>query len=112
MSLRAAQSTREIIKQLTTGPGASKLPSNVSKIALTFALKGKNESAGARHFLQENLPRIQYNNPSIEYEVNKVLDNTIKPSVTVHFSTGSSKSFEIPRVHSDSICERVFSATP
>lgn len=48
MSLRAAQSTREILKHLTTGPGAAKLPSNVSKIALTFALKGKNESAGAR----------------------------------------------------------------
>lgn len=49
MSLRAAQSTREILKHLTSGPGAAKLPSNVSKIALTFASKGKNESAGARY---------------------------------------------------------------
>lgn len=49
MSLRAAQSTREILKHLSSGPGAAKLPSNVSKIALTFASKGKNESAGARY---------------------------------------------------------------
>jgi hypothetical protein len=38
-----------------------------------------------RHFLQENLPRIRYNNPNIEYEVIKVLDTSIKPTVAVHF---------------------------
>lgn len=48
MSLRSATSTREILKLLTSGPGAAKLPSNVSKIALAFSSKGKNESAGAR----------------------------------------------------------------
>lgn len=49
MSLRAAGSTREIIKALNNGPGAAKLPSNVSKIALTFASRGKNDSASARY---------------------------------------------------------------
>ncbi|GAA5811809.1 hypothetical protein MFLAVUS_005254 [Mucor flavus] len=111
MSLRAAQSTREILKHLTSGPGASKLSSNVSKIALTFALKGKNESAGARHFLQENLPRIQYNNPNIEYEVTKVLDTTIKPTVAVHFANGTSKVIEIPKVQSNAIVDQVFAAS-
>lgn len=38
-----------------------------------------------RHFLNENLPRIQYNNPQVEYEVNKVADANIKPTVTLHF---------------------------
>lgn len=38
-----------------------------------------------RHFLQENLPRIRYNNPSIEYEVYKTLDASTKPTIAVHF---------------------------
>ncbi|KAG2210551.1 uncharacterized protein EV154DRAFT_49203 [Mucor mucedo] len=111
MSLRAAQSTREILKHLTSGPGAAKLSPNVSKIALTFALKGKNESAGARHFLQENLPRIRYNNPNVEYQVSKVLDSSIKPTVAVHFSNGRSKVIEIPRVQSNVIVDQIFTAT-
>ncbi|CAO3633810.1 unnamed protein product [Mucor hiemalis] len=110
MSLRTAQSTREILKHLTSGPGAAKLSSNVSKIALTFASKGKNESAGARHFLQENLPRIRYNNPNVEYEVNKVLDTSIKPTIAVHFANGGSKVIEIPRVQSNVIVDKVFAA--
>jgi hypothetical protein len=48
MSLRTLKSTKEILQQLKSGSGAAQLPSNISKIALTFALKGKNESASAR----------------------------------------------------------------
>lgn len=48
MSLRSLKSTREILAQLKSGPGASKLPSNVSKIALTYAIRGKNNSAAAK----------------------------------------------------------------
>ncbi|KAI7903002.1 uncharacterized protein BX663DRAFT_509163 [Cokeromyces recurvatus] len=111
MSLRTAKSTSEILKHLTSGPGAAKLPSNVSKITLTFALKGKNESASARHFLRENLPRIQYNNPHVNYEVNKTLDATTTPKIAVHFSNGRSKEIDIARIHSDHIVERVFAST-
>lgn len=49
MSFRALKSTRDILQQLRTGPGATALPSNINKIALTFAIKGKNESASARY---------------------------------------------------------------
>ncbi|KAI9478525.1 MAG: hypothetical protein EXX96DRAFT_571263 [Benjaminiella poitrasii] len=111
MSLRAAKSTREILKHLTTGPGSASLPSNISKIALTFALKGKNESASARHFLQENLPRIQYNNPHVGYEVNKSLDSTTKPTLAIHFNNGNSKVIDIARVNSNTIVEQVFAST-
>ncbi|KAI8986353.1 hypothetical protein BDB01DRAFT_785297 [Pilobolus umbonatus] len=110
MSLRAATSTRAIIKQLSSGPGAYKLSPKVSKIALTFAIKGNNESASARHFLQENLPRIQYNNPNITYEVNKVSDPSIKPTVTLHFGNGTTKTIDIPRVQSSVICDEIFTA--
>ncbi|KAI9263098.1 hypothetical protein BY458DRAFT_438770 [Sporodiniella umbellata] len=108
MSLRAAKTTREILQQLKSGLGASPLPSNVTKIALTFALKGKNESASARHFLQDSLPRIQYNNPGVEYEVKKVLDSSTKPTITLHYRNGGSKIIDIARVKSPLICSRIF----
>ncbi|KAI8351771.1 hypothetical protein EDC96DRAFT_577494 [Choanephora cucurbitarum] len=110
MSLRAAKSTREILKHLTSGPGASALPSNITKIALTMAIKGKNESAGAKHFLHENLPRIQYNNPHVEYVVNKSLDASTKPTVAIHFANGSQKVIDIPRVQSSVIVDQVFNS--
>ncbi|KAI8979199.1 hypothetical protein BDF20DRAFT_820283 [Mycotypha africana] len=112
MSLRAAKSTREILNLLSNGSGAAKLPSNISKIQLTLAFKGKNESAGARHFLKENLPRIQYNNPTVKYEVFKKADPTTKPTISIHFTNGGSKTIEIPRVYSETIVDQVFNATP
>ncbi|KAG0182961.1 hypothetical protein DFQ28_003440 [Apophysomyces sp. BC1034] len=111
MSLRSLKSTRDILAHLTSGPGASKLASNISKISLTYAIKGKHECAGAKHFLQDVMPRIQYNNPTIEFEVNKLTDPTTKPIVTVH-SGERAKTIEVPRLHSDVICEKVFEARP
>ncbi|RCH79251.1 hypothetical protein CU098_000685, partial [Rhizopus stolonifer] len=101
------KTTKEIVQQLQTGPGSAQLSSNISKIALTFALKGKNESASARHFLQENLPRIQYNNPHVEYEVNKLLESSTKPTITLHFRNGGSKTLDIARVRSNIICDQI-----
>lgn len=82
-----------------------------------------------RHFLQENLPRIQYNNPHVEYEVNRVHDASIKPTVTIHYSKyivcillktlanmcqfvgdGKSKTLDIARVQSSAICEQIMSS--
>jgi hypothetical protein len=87
-----------------------------------------------RHFLQENLPRIRYNNPNIEYEVYKTLDTSTKPTIAVHFckfhrdlaeimtpvcsfifiilANGTSKVIEIPRVQSNVIVDQVFAAAP
>ncbi|KAI8081573.1 uncharacterized protein BX664DRAFT_340741 [Halteromyces radiatus] len=111
MSLRSIKSTRELISQLSSGVGSSKLPSSITKISLTYAFKGKNESAGAKHFLHETLPRMQYNNPSVLFELNKSADPTTKPVVTVHFGEKSS-TIDIPRLHSDTICEKVMDAKP
>ncbi|KAI8063406.1 uncharacterized protein B0P05DRAFT_476932 [Gilbertella persicaria] len=110
MSLRAAKSTRDILQQLTSGPGAAKLPSSITKISLTLAIKGQNESAGAKHFLHENLPRIQYNNPHVEYMVNKSLDASTKPTVSIHYANGTSKEIAIPRTQSNVIVDQVFNS--
>lgn len=49
MALRSLKSTRDLITHLSSGVGASQLPSSITKISLTYAFKGKNESAGAKY---------------------------------------------------------------
>ncbi|KAI8065600.1 hypothetical protein BC940DRAFT_320454 [Gongronella butleri] len=110
MALRSIQSTRELIKQLTTGVGAAPLPSTITKISMAYAVKGKNDSAGAKHFLHETLPRMQYNNPSVVFELQKSTDPATKPTVTVHFGQGQTKTIDIPRTHSDEIYNKVVAA--
>ncbi|KAG2225434.1 hypothetical protein INT45_010070 [Circinella minor] len=112
MSLRSLKSAREIVAHLNTGVGAQKLSPEVSKIALTYTIKGKTECAGAKHFLQENLPRMQYNNPNVEFVVQKSVDSIVKPTVTVHFGDRGTKVIDIPSTHSDKICQQVFEAKP
>ncbi|KAI8137085.1 hypothetical protein BJV82DRAFT_636796 [Fennellomyces sp. T-0311] len=112
MSLRSLKSAREIVAQLGSGPGSQKLSPDVTKIALTYAFKGKTECAGAKHFLHENLPRMQYNNPSVEFIVEKSADAATKPTVTVHFGERGSKVIDIPNMHTDSICQKVFEVKP
>lgn len=38
-----------------------------------------------RHFIKETLPTVQYNNPSIEYEIVKSPEAAMKPLLTVSF---------------------------
>ncbi|KAI9261596.1 hypothetical protein BDA99DRAFT_537980 [Phascolomyces articulosus] len=112
MSLRMLKSAREIVAHLNTGVSAQKLSPEVSKIALTYAFKGKTECAGAKHFLHENLPRMQYNNPTVEFLVEKSADAATKPTVTIHFGDRGTIVIDIPNTHSDSICQQVFDAKP
>lgn len=38
-----------------------------------------------RYFLRENMPRIQYNNPLIQFEVQKVQQPGVSPELTIEF---------------------------
>ncbi|CAO3667238.1 unnamed protein product [Umbelopsis vinacea] len=89
-------STQKLLSRLQSGLGATKLSSNVTKISVSLAMKGKNECAGARHFIKENLPTIQYNNPSVEYEIIKSPDSAMKPLLTVSFADQSTKQLNLP----------------
>lgn len=42
-------STQKLLSRLQSGLGATKLSSNVTKISVSLAMKGKNECAGARY---------------------------------------------------------------
>ncbi|KAI9030737.1 hypothetical protein CLU79DRAFT_353320 [Phycomyces nitens] len=112
MSLRSLKSTRDIIASLTSGVGAQKLASNVSKISLTLPIKGKHQGMGAKHFLHESLPRLQYNNPSVVFEVAKKVDSKTAPELTIYFNEQNPKTLAIPSLHSDVICDMLLRATP
>ncbi|ORZ01114.1 hypothetical protein BCR43DRAFT_168205 [Syncephalastrum racemosum] len=112
MALRSLKSARELASALASGPGAAPLASNITKISLAYAIKGINESASAKHFLHENLPRMQYNNPSVEFQLLQSEDPKTTPKLTVHFGNDQSKSFEIARMHSDAIVDLVTNAKP
>ncbi|KAG0001430.1 hypothetical protein BGZ80_006182 [Entomortierella chlamydospora] len=74
-----------IVNDLRNGLGAIRLRPDVKKVTLTFS--GKSDNAGARYFLRENMPRIQYNNPTIQFEVNKLKEAGVSPELTVEFGT-------------------------
>ncbi|KAH9021248.1 hypothetical protein EDB85DRAFT_1871991 [Lactarius pseudohatsudake] len=40
--------------------------------SITLTLAQRNDQFGARHFLKEEMPRIQYANPKIDIQVNKL----------------------------------------
>jgi len=100
-------STYKLLSRLQSGLGAAKLSPNVTKISVSLALKGKNECAGARHFIKETLPTVQYNNPSIEYEIVKSPEAAMKPLLTVSFADQSTKTIKLARQQSGSICKQL-----
>ncbi|KAI8578134.1 hypothetical protein K450DRAFT_248270 [Umbelopsis ramanniana AG] len=100
-------STQKILSRLQSGLGAAKLSPNITKISVSLATKGKNECAGARHFIKEDLPGVQYNNPAVEYEIIKSPEAATKPVLTVSFADQSTKTIELARQQSSSICKQL-----
>ncbi|KAG2185801.1 hypothetical protein INT43_002238 [Umbelopsis isabellina] len=105
-------STQTVLSRLQSGLGATRLAPKVTKISVSMALKGKSEGAGARHFVRENLPTIQYNNPSLEFEIIKSADAAMKPLLTVSFGDSiaadqSPKTIELARQQSSAICKQL-----
>ncbi|KAG0237841.1 hypothetical protein BGW42_008462 [Actinomortierella wolfii] len=98
-----------IVNDLRNGLGAVRLRSDVKKISLAFSRKADN--AGARYFLKENMPRLQYNNPQIQFEVTKVKDTMIPPEVTVEFASNTTQKISCSKIQSSEICKKLLSIT-
>ncbi|KAG0050685.1 hypothetical protein BGZ83_004515 [Gryganskiella cystojenkinii] len=98
-----------VVSDLRHGLGAIKLRPDVKKVTLTFSRRSDN--AGARYFLRENMPRIQYNNPLIQFEVNKVQQPGVAPELTVEFSNNDIKKISCSRIQSSEICKQFLTAT-
>ncbi|KAF9289062.1 hypothetical protein BGZ68_010108 [Mortierella alpina] len=98
-----------VVNDLRNGLGAIKLRSDVKKVTLMFSRRSDN--AGARYFLRENLPRIQYNNPAIQFDVQKVQQPGVSPELTIEFANNDIKKISCSRIQSSEICKQFLSAT-
>jgi hypothetical protein len=58
-----------LVKRLNMSPRPV-LKDNVVKLRIVVA--ERNDHFGARHFIKEHLPRIQYSNPGVQIEIQKI----------------------------------------
>ncbi|CAG8518922.1 19077_t:CDS:2 [Gigaspora margarita] len=109
--LATLSKTAKLIIDLRTGLGAAKLDSNVKKVSLVFSRKQDN--AGARYFLRENLPRIAFNNPDLNIEVSISKEYGVKPILTVEFERNDKKEviIQLSKRYSDDICREFLDVT-
>ncbi|KAF9958996.1 hypothetical protein BGZ65_000931 [Modicella reniformis] len=98
-----------VVHDLRNGLGAVRLRPDVKKVTLTFS--SKSDNAGARYFLRENMPRIQYNNPAIQFEVNKLQESGVNPELTIEFANNDIRKISCSRIQSSEICKHFLSAT-
>ncbi|RHZ56998.1 hypothetical protein Glove_395g71 [Diversispora epigaea] len=100
----------KLLLDLRTGLGAVKLSPEVKKVSLTFTRKQDN--AGARYFLRENLPRIAYHNPDVPIEVNISKEYGVKPILKIEFENQEeNKEMVLSQRYSDEICHEFIKIT-
>ncbi|KAF9649969.1 hypothetical protein BDM02DRAFT_3165853 [Thelephora ganbajun] len=100
----------QIFKKLNADPKPILTPS-LRSLKLTYA--ARNDHFGARHFVKEELPRIQYINPTIGIEVSKIPKaeaDTWQSSLLMEFEDGSKKSFTMDGKWSSTIFADVMDA--
>ncbi|EIM91992.1 uncharacterized protein STEHIDRAFT_46250 [Stereum hirsutum FP-91666 SS1] len=80
------------------------LLSTLSSIQLKLAVR--NDHWGARHFLKEDMPRIQYTNPNIKIKVNrlkKTKEENWDPELELHFRDGKEQKLSLADKRSSDI---------
>ncbi len=99
------------LNNISFGPGAIKVPSNVVEIDLLFKIMNKDGHMGARKFWQQNLPQIQFHNPNLPIKVQRVRvekpeDHArIPATLTIKFNDGSEQTINCKYRHSNEILE-------
>lgn len=105
------------LNAITKGPGALHIPSTVSAINLSFKLQNSNGHMGPRKFWRENLPRIQFYNPSLPISVSRQWATTseehakIPATLTVAFADGTSKNINAQYKMSEDILNELILLT-
>ncbi|KZS90248.1 hypothetical protein SISNIDRAFT_488459 [Sistotremastrum niveocremeum HHB9708] len=99
----------QILKHLTIPPPPS-LPS-LQSLRLTYAVK--NNHFGARHFAKEELPRIQYANPSLRISVDKKPIQSLKTEgakLILGFHNKPEQTIDISSKESSTILEAILTS--
>ncbi|KAG8630438.1 hypothetical protein KVT40_002057 [Elsinoe batatas] len=68
------------------GPGALRLPKEVSRINLRFAPKMWNGHLGPRKFWRHELVRLKYHNPAVSITIDRTATNDDDPLMTIFFA--------------------------
>lgn len=71
------------------GPGAAKLPPNVTKIHMEFAHKWDDGHYGSRNFWRDHLPRLKYHNPQVPMVVNRTREQHGPATLSIYVRTPS-----------------------
>ncbi|TFY77152.1 hypothetical protein EWM64_g6859 [Hericium alpestre] len=82
--------------------------SGVKSLRLTLALK--NDHFGARHFVKEDLPRIQYANTNVSIHVDKrakTKEESWNPEMVLEFRNGDTKSIDLANKWSANIFQEL-----
>ncbi|KAF8310873.1 hypothetical protein DL93DRAFT_2084063 [Clavulina sp. PMI_390] len=97
-------SIAKVMERLTAKP-LPVLPSSVRALRITMA--AKNAHYGARHFVNQELPRVAYNNKSIQIDVEKKPkgpEEKWNPTMVIeHSKDGTSQTLNLDMMRSDNI---------
>ena len=109
---RGVQRQVSRLNALTGGPGAIRLPSNVSRLELRFNRFVGEQNVGAKRFWRSELPPIQFYNPQVPISVKRFEPPTERKSeLIVEFMDGSLKSVPADNKQQAEILQGLIDAT-
>ncbi|ANB12709.1 mitochondrial 54S ribosomal protein MRP49 [Sugiyamaella lignohabitans] len=101
------------LNSIAKGAGSVRVPTNVT--GLSLRLSTRRPAKGAKSFWRENLPQVQFHNPSLPITVKKVTAEQEaageKISLSISFEDGTSKSVETTERTSEQILEDFVAAS-
>ncbi|ROW17219.1 hypothetical protein VPNG_01201 [Cytospora leucostoma] len=77
------------LMNVRNGPGAAKLPPNVTKIHMEFAHKWDDGHFGSRKFWGDYLPRLKYHNPQIPMIVNRTREQQGPATLSIYVKSNT-----------------------
>ncbi|OCB89219.1 hypothetical protein A7U60_g3585 [Sanghuangporus baumii] len=96
----------QVLKNLNRHPK----PVLPSLKTLKLTLAARNDHFGARHFIKEDLPRIQYTNPGMQIQIDKIprsVGDTWRAEMLLEFKNGSRTTMDVSDKWSTSIFEEL-----
>ena len=109
------------LASIRSGPGASRLPVEYSRLRLSFAARNANGHMGPRKFAQAYLPQLSFHNPALRIDVLRTpFDKDDDPknltrAATLEVYAGSETKptieIDVKGLHSDEILKRLLDRT-
>uniref|UniRef100_A0A060TB68 ARAD1B05918p n=1 Tax=Blastobotrys adeninivorans TaxID=409370 RepID=A0A060TB68_BLAAD len=82
------------LNAIACGPGAIRMPKEVSRLQVAFRNRSSNADKGTREFWKTFLPQVQFHNPNLPIAVTRYEQDAQSPSITVQFADGTEKKLD------------------